>query len=398
MICNFLLEKRKKILMKVLYDPQIFFCQKYGGISRYYFEIINYFYENSEFDITFPLLYSDNHYLEKAVFSRHKQFLASKKLDNIQYPRKVFYKIYNNAVNKINKKFRSNNRSFVKESLEKQNFDLLHPTYYDPCFLQYLDKKPFVLTIYDMIQEKFPEGFTGDLASMHKKKLAQKADKIIAISENTKKDIIKFYGIDENKIEVTYLANSFDINKVQSQQDIKLPEHYILFVGTRGLYKNFKGFIKSIIPLLNQDNDLKVVSAGGAPFNQEEATYLEGLGIKEQVLYCPVADETLPYFYKNAKAFIFPSLYEGFGIPVLEAFSCGCPLIVSNTSSLPEVAGDAAVYMDPKNEDSILESIKSVIYNNSLRQELINKGYNQVKKFSWQKTAQETKKVYESIL
>ena len=106
----------------------------------------------------------------------------------------------------------------------------------------------------------------------------------------------------------------------------------------------------------------------------------------------------MAYFYQNALAFIFPSLYEGFGIPVLESFACGCPLLCSNVSSLPEVAGNAACYFDPYSEESIRDAVVKLLDDSNFREELIDKGYEQLKKFSWKQTSEETKKIYESVL
>ncbi len=137
---------------------------------------------------------------------------------------------------------------------------------------------------------------------------------------------------------------------------------------------------------------------GGGKFSNYEIEQFKELGISKQVLQFNLDDDSLAYFYKNALAFIFPSLYEGFGIPVLESFACGCPVVCSNVSSLPEIAGEAACYFDPYSEESIKNSVVKILTDSNLREELINKGYEQLKKFSWQKTAEQTKKIYESVL
>ena len=137
---------------------------------------------------------------------------------------------------------------------------------------------------------------------------------------------------------------------------------------------------------------------GGGRFNKETVKYLQYLELSNQVMQYNSDDKNLNYFYKNALAFVFPSHYEGFGIPVLESFTCGCPVICSNTSSLPEIAGDGAYFFDPTSEISIKDSIQKVIENSNLREDLINKGLKQVKKFSWEKTAAQTYEIYKNIL
>lgn len=367
--------------MKVLYDHQIFTNQIYGGISRYFFELMQNFKNGNKIKYELSLKYSNNYYL--------------KKLNNLSY--KTFLEYYSfrgkyRLLNILNKKV-------SKEYISKGDYDIFHPTYYDPYFLDYLGRKPFVLTIYDMIHEIYPEMFSSKGKTLERKKnLAQKATKIIAISENTKKGIIKFLGIGENKIEVIYLGNSFNIYKDDKTINIMTPEKYILFVGSRRGYKNFELFIEAISPLLNNDVKLNVVCVGGGKFNDMEIEKLKNLKIKDKVFYYSGNDNVLVYLYQKAVAFVFPSLYEGFGIPLLESFACGCPVICSRTSSLPEVAGDAAMYFDPKSKVSVLSSIQKVIYDNNLRSQLINKGYQRVKEFTWEKTAKKTKKLYEDIL
>ncbi|GAF90130.1 unnamed protein product, partial [marine sediment metagenome] len=259
-----------------------------------------------------------------------------------------------------------------KKVISKRDYDIFHPTYYDPYFLDYISNKPFVLTIYDMIHEVFASYFhCSDRVSEYKKLLALKADKIITISENTKEDIIKFYNISEKKIKVIYLASSFtnyNIDKIKNTNiKHKLPRKYILYVGTRWGYKNFHIFVKAISLLLKSDRNLFIVCVGGGNFDENEKELLASLSIQNRVFQFQISDKGLQALYKNALAFVLPSLYEGFGITVLESFACGCPVICSKTSSLPEVAGDAALYFEPESELSILNSVQKVIYNNNLR-------------------------------
>jgi len=365
--------------MKILYDPQIFNWQTHGGISRYFFELMNYFYTSKELNIEMPIKFSPNHYLKNAKFSSH--FFIPKNFDYF--------------IHKLGRL----NISITKKYLKKQNFNVFHPTYYNPYFLDHIGKKPFVLTVYDMIHELFPEKFSADNnISELKKRTAEKATKIIAISENTKADLIRLFNIPSEKIVVTYLANSFDNVQEIGSSGIGFPARYVLYIGDRWNYKNFNLFIKAMEPILKEDKELKVISGGASPFNREENELFNQLGISGRVIHVKVTDKIIMDLYKNALCFVFPSLYEGFGIPVLEAYSCSCPLIVSNQGSLPEVAGDACEYIDPYNKESITDTIKKVIYNQDLRKSLIEKGLERIKEFSWGKTAIETQKVYESVI
>jgi len=363
--------------MKVLYDHQIFSTQNYGGVSRYFFELMNYLNKYKEVDFELALSYSNNYYLKNAPFSNHKTFSEKKKRWGLL-----------DLLNKRNS----------KGALKKKDFDVFHPTYYDLYFLKYLSKKPFILTIYDMIHELYPQLFSDD-TSKWKRLLAQKAAKIISISENTKRDIMKFYNIDESKIKVIYLGSSLKKNDNLIDPDIKLPENFILFIGSRIRYKNFDLFIRAITPLLKSSEDLYVVCVGSGRFSEVESYLFNKLNIEGRVLQYLINDDTLPYLYQKALAFVFPSLYEGFGIPVLEAFSCGCPVVLSNASSFPEVAGEAGIYFDPNDESSIREAVSKVVYGGEkVRKDLQFKGLEQLKKFSWEKTAKETIAVYKKLL
>lgn len=368
--------------MKVLYDHQIFTSQIYGGISRYFFELLKNIKNNDEVECELSVRYSNNNYLKELNNLSYKTFL-----ENYSFRGKD--RLLNILTKKVSKKY-----------ISKKDYDIFHPTYYDPYFLNYSGRKPFVLTIHDMIHEIYPEMFPlKDKTAERKKLLAQKATKIIAVSENTKKDIIRFFNIDANKIEVIHLGSSFNVNgNSDIKIDISLPKKYILFVGDRNGYKNFELFIKAITPLLIEDDELKVICVGGRGFKEVEKEKFKRLNIANEVSQYSVNDNVLECLYRKAVAFVSPSLYEGFGIPILEAFSCGCPVMVSNASSFPEVAGDAAIYFDPTEKLSMLHSIQKVIYDNNLRIELIYKGYQRVKKFTWEKTAKKTKKLYSSVV
>lgn len=366
--------------MKVLYDHQIFTLQRYGGISRYFYELIQKLNKTADIETNTSLIFSDNHYISSKDAIKHTSFFSNSQFRGKQRIMNLF-----NKANSI-------------RQLKKQTFDLFHPTYYDPYFLSYIGNKPFVLTVYDMIHEKFNDtSLSKDKTSENKRILVKKASKIIAISESTKKDLIELFGTDESKIEVVYLGNSM-ISSSDNKLNMNIPKKYLLFVGSRGGYKNFNTFVKSVSKLLNEDTDLSIVCAGGEKFNiSEEKLFLE-LNIHNQLHQFDLDDRKLEQLYKNALLFVFPSLYEGFGIPILESFACECPLVCSDTSSLPEIAGNAAQYFDPYSEDSINNSICEVLNNKSTRELLVKRGKERLKQFSWEKTALETKKIYESIL
>jgi len=365
--------------MKILYDHQTFVLQKYGGISRYFYEMVKYF-KNTGDEVKVALYFSNNHYISDKKHIKHLELLPK-----YEFRGKQRLSLLLNKINSI----------YI---LKKQNFDIFHPTYYDPYFLKYIGDKPFVLTVYDMIHEKLQDNFSSkDKTTEYKKLLCEKATKIIAISESTKNDLIEIFGIDDSKIEVVYLGNSL----IASNENIKalqLPQKYILFVGSRGVYKNFNTFIRGVTGVLNSDKDLSVVCVGGGLFNAKEIELFDTLKINNQVFQYTLDDDQLFSFYKSAELFVFPSLYEGFGIPVLEAFACDCPLVCSETSSLPEIAENGAEYFNPSNEISICKAIQNVLDSTERKEVLRKNGRERLKSFSWEKTSIETKKIYESIL
>lgn len=365
--------------MRIEYDYQIYTAQIYGGISRYFYELVKELNMQDNVETVIPLLLSNNYYISEKEYTQHINLLPKKKIRG-KIP---FFKV----VNKFN--------SIIK--LKKQDFDIFHPTYYDPYFLEYIGKKPLIVTVHDMIHEKFPDIFSStDKTSENKKKLIDKATKIIAISNSTKNDLVEIFGTDPKKIEVVYHGHS--ILESTKSMNVGMPSTYILFVGERKGYKNFEKFIKSVSELFIQNRSLFVVCAGGGEFNHDEIQLFLRLDILKQVCQYNVDDRTLSSLYKNAQLFVFPSLYEGFGIPILESFSSKCPLLCSNTSSFPEVAGDAAYYFDPYNKKSIKNAVIKVLENKRLQKKMIQKGLVQLKKFSWKDTAVKTKNIYESVM
>jgi len=278
----------------------------------------------------------------------------------------------------------------------KGNYDIFHPTNYDPYFLK-INKKPFVITIHDMIHEKFPNYFANDQETARcKKELAYKCNHIIAVSENTKKDILYFYkDIKPEKISVIYHGNS--LRKVdENYSKAEYLNNYLLFIGDRIYYKNFELFITAVCKILIE-HDLYLICTG-KNFSSEEIKLFENNKISDRVKHNYVSDNKLYSLYQNAIAFIFPSLYEGFGIPVLESFAAGCPAILSNASSLPEVGGDAALYFDPNSRDDMNSAIEKVVTNSFLRDELILKGKKRLKLFDWENAALRTANVYRNLV
>ena len=289
------------------------------------------------------------------------------------------------------------NKLYATSKLNKQKFDLFHPTYYDDYFINNLKSKPFVLTIHDMTHEKFANIISNHDHTIERKKiLAEKAKLIIAISESTKKDIIDILNISSEKIDVVYHGNPFlpFTNNVNNEFFIK---NYILFVGNRSHYKNFNNMVKSIYSLIIK-YDLKLICLGGGPFNKEENKLLNQYKVSNRVIQYFAQENEIANFYKNAELFIFPSLYEGFGFPILEAFSNNCPVACSNTSSFPEVAGNGALYFDPNSCDEIFNTVEKILISSELKNKLKINGQKQLQLFNWKITSDKTLNVYKKAI
>jgi len=362
--------------LNVLFDHQIFSTQVYGGASNYFFELMKRLDRHKDIDVSLSLLISNNAYVKSLNCSR-----------SIAIPHSL-------QSGKMTRTLLAVNGAYSRHLIRKREFDVFHPTYYDPYFLDDLKSKPFVVTVFDMIHEIYPQMFNYDgMLTARKASLVRRAAAIIAISESTKTDIMKHYGIAEEKIKVIHLATSFSLPERLSLPHV-LPDRYLLFVGHRTIYKNFVPFIRAITPILKSDLDLTIVCAGGGPLTKSEQSLFTELGIGTRVVHYAPSNDVMILLYAKAISFVFPTLYEGFGLPVLEAFSCRCPATISNTTSLREVASDAALYFDPSNETSMREAIAKIIYDGGLRQELIQLGIQRLKEFSWEKSAALTRDVY----
>lgn len=281
-------------------------------------------------------------------------------------------------------------------------------TQISPFFLNSSVKK--VLTVHDVI----PLFFMDSLPKEYKfwgptlKLIKNRTDFIITDSENTKNDCIKYLKIPEEKIEVIYLAADKRYKYYKNKNDLKnelklkysIQDPFILYVGTVESRKNVSLLIKSFYKLKKQGIKHKLVLIGVHGFGSAEIVELvENLRMSKEIIFTGyVSDEDLVKFYNTADLFVYPSLYEGFGLTPLEAMACGCPVVTSNTSSLPEVVENAGVLVDPHDSNVLVDAIFKLLTDNALRKELSKRGLERAKMFSWKKTARETWKVYENVL
>ena len=371
--------------MKVAYDFQAFSGQKYGGVSRYFCELILSLKADYNIDpkITAPLYV--NQYLED--LKKHSLL----QVNGLQIPF-IPSSTAQRIINKLN-------TVSSRTQLRTMRPDIIHETYYHPDGCASKNTK-VVMTVHDMIHEKFKELFhPKDRLSAVKRKAVERADKVICVSENTKQDLIHFFNTDPKKIEVVYHGCS--LNNIDAS--CHFPEHinspYILYVGCRGGYKNFKRLLESFASSKKIQQDFSLVCFGGGNFSKTELEQISRLGVPfGKILHASGNDLVLTALYQRASAFIYPSLYEGFGMPLLEAMAFQCPILCSNTSCMPEVVGNAAELFDPNSVGSILKALENVLFSTSRTEELIKNGLERGRYFSWEKCAHQTYQIYVSLL
>ena len=372
--------------MKILYDHIVFQFQRYGGISRYFYELITKL--STKEDLGIDLF--QGFYINEYGLSGHKQNFESYWGHKWKYknPSAKYMALIMAIPNKI----------LFDNYKTSSDIDIYHPTYY-MTGLKLNRKAPIVITVYDMIHELYPDQFIDSWFVIKAKKRAiSMAKVIIAISENTKKDLIKIYNVPESKIKVIYLASSLRSSKLMTIDELKkvhgLKRPYLLYVGDRRAYKNFKVLFDSYI--INFSDEFDLICFGGGKFKNNELKNINSR-IKNSIIQLNGSDYLLASLYKYAFCFVYPSFYEGFGIPPLEAMSMGCPVIASDASSIPEVVGDAAILFDPHSNEELIGAIK-LLYDESKRNKLIELGFEQEKKFNWDKMANETLDIYKNIL
>lgn len=360
--------------INILYDFQIFWHQKFGGVSRYHAELSNI---SKQYNINIDI----STYGVKNFYLNRNMNKSADLLKLLIGRRKVY------LLNKI----------LTKKQLNNKHYDIIHPTWYDPYIFELKGNSKIVVTIHDMIHELFWQDTQQD-EIVRKREAIYNSDAIIAISENTKRDILKLYpDIPSDKISVIYHGTSH-LPSIKKPSNFQVPEKYILFVGGRHDYKRGMFVAKALKELLEKYADIKILYIGGSNFNKKELQYIEELGLTNRIIQYDVDDQSLAYLYANAICFVYPSLYEGFGLPILEAFDNNCPVICANNSSLPEVGGDAALYFDNEDADKLAEIVEKLFMNNSIRKKYIELGRNRCKEFTWEKCFEETSRVYRRMI
>ncbi len=376
--------------MRILYDHQMFALQKFGGISRVFIELMKHLAPRPECEISWHRGWHVDGYdttafrpALSAYAGSEENPLAAAGTDRAVVNRQLF------------------ERFLTEGSPGAGPFDLYHPSYYDAGLLGLPKARRLVLTIPDLIPEKYfgpLERFQTLLQD--RRTLIGRADLILAISESTKRDLLELFPeIAAAKVHVTLLASSMgEVQGTETPPEICRQKPFLLYVGTRSKYKNFELLVRAFAARPALADAYNVLCFGGTgELAEGELKPLPAGKARGAFHYLRGGDALLKALYQQAAALVYPSRYEGFGLPPLEAMECGCPVICTASSSLPEVVGEAALFIDPDEPDLLVSQIESLASNADQRAGLVAAGQAQAAKFDWRKTAEATLAAYQTL-
>jgi glycosyltransferase involved in cell wall biosynthesis len=364
--------------MRILYDHQVFSLQDAGGASRYHFELVRNLQQLDEVAIE-VLMGLNGSVMPFAALQRPHTRVFGRHTAVRPGPARY-------AINEVFSAIMAPLRGRV---------DIYHPTLYRA--LPWVGRRRVVVTHHDCIHERFPHLFRNAPTIIEsKRKLFARADAVVCVSKSSRDDLHRFYDVAEKKTHVVYHGFS-PLPSVPSEGPERM-KPYLLYVGSRASYKNF-GLLLEAFFRSGLAGSHRLLAVGGGEFTATERQRIAALGLTSSVSVVPKAeDATLARAYRDAALFIYPSLYEGFGFPPLEAMSMGCPVLVSRTSSLPEICGDAAFYFDPSDVEELSQSLTAVLADErglALKRTL---GAQQVRLYDWTRSALSTFEVYRSVL
>ena len=292
---------------------------------------------------------------------------------------------------------------FRLERLISRQDDVVHLSNQNFARYAMYSRNPFIVTVHDMIRFCFgfdQETITEKLLLKLDMRCIRRASHIITVSQHTKNDLIEHLGIPEAKIDVIY--NGIDHSILRPNAVRLVDQPYILYVGSERPRKNLARLAEAFALLKKEFPELKLVKVGEpgrfSDYRRSLLKKLDTLGITGDVIFVNYASEQdLACYYSSAVLLAYPSLYEGFGLPPLEAMACGCPVVTSNNSSLPEVVGKAGILVDPYNVNELAMAMREVISDNKLREDMVARGLEQAGKFSWEKTSRQTQAIYNEV-
>jgi glycosyltransferase involved in cell wall biosynthesis len=365
--------------MRIAYDQQIFEMQRHGGISRYYTELVRNLGQRADVQATVIAPVFINQYLLRP--------------DVRGRVRGTFFPFRFRGEARV---ARASNKALLPVYWAGRNFDIVHETYYSQ--VRRGRGRVRVVTVYDMIHELFPQDFPDSAQVTAAKHAAvRRADHVICISETTRQDAIRLLGIAPERSSVIYLGCSLD-TPVAAPAPEATPAQCILYVGVRSGYKNFLVLLEAFAAAKSLPATVDLVAFGGRPFSADERRRIEELGVAGRVRQMSGSDRLLDAHYRAAIAFVYPSRYEGFGIPPLEAMAAGCPVACSDAGSIREVVGDAGAYFAPDDVQGLRAIMERLAEDRTYAADLRARGFAKIQKYSWESCAQETLRLYEQLL
>ncbi len=380
--------------LSIFMHPRCFWERRISGVARYVCELSRELFLMGH-DVHIPIKDTPTDYLLNASYYGQ----TSAETPELPWHLRQLYR-WGSKTSKA-----AHVRRFVRRwegvhAMDRIPFDIVHPTHNNSTeLLKHLHGKPLVVTVHDMTHELRPDSFpSNDPSAMRKKLMVEQADRVIAISQQTKDDLVRLCGTDPAKIDVIHHGNSLIMPEQPELVNIDLPERYVLFVGQREKYKNFARLVHAMCPLMQKEPDLQLLCAGGGAFRDDEMTLIADLGLAGRVRQMWVSDDELAIMYNRAICFVYPSEYEGFGLPILEAFACSCPVLCARASCFPEIAGEGAVYFDSHDTEEMTHLIQKMIEDSSHRQHYIQCGEVRLRDFSWRRCAEETLACYHKAI
>jgi glycosyltransferase involved in cell wall biosynthesis len=363
-------------LVRIGYDFQIFGEQERGGISRYFCELARWYRTDSGLgvDAVFAWGFNGNRHAKETGIGRPAALISPIRW---RYRRRLY------------------KAASLPYRRRLRDVDVLHPTYYVSPPHRYRPNQGVVVTVHDMIPEVFPELFRRN-PHRHKASHIRHADLIIAPSEATRRDMLRLVAEVSAPIQVIphgvgelFFEPPRDVRRL-----VKFGE-YVLHVGDRRGYKDFSTLLQGFAHVRHDYRCL--IAAGGGPFTPSERCEISSLGLADRVFWVSPDDAELRDLYHGAAAFVFPSRYEGFGLPTLEALASGCSALLANCSSHPEIGGDAAIYFEPGDAVSLARGLLRLVRERNLREDLARRGPERARLFTWAKAAAATADAYRSV-
>jgi glycosyltransferase involved in cell wall biosynthesis len=367
-------------MLRVAFDDEIFTAQRYGGVSRAFTELSQALAEEPGVVPLLPFPFTANRHLAASLVFRGRVLGGGRYIPGLR------------------SLMRPINRRAITATLARAQADILHATWYDPALAA--ADVPLVVTVHDMVPELMPDS-VGGASALHRGKLAlvHRARRVIAVSATTAADLCRLSGLPQDTVRVIYhgITERMRWQPVDGRPP-DLPGSYLLFVGRRGGYKNFAGVAPSLADLLRRNVKLHLVCVGGGSFGAKELEPFVLAGVARRVRQIDADDRLLAACYSHAVAFLFPSLYEGFGMPLLEAMINHCPVICSNRGALVEIGADAPLYFDPAEPDQIIELVEALSRDRAHRSARAAKSLSRAADFSWRRTAAAHAALYRELV